>query len=38
VVKLSILQIDPPPTAWYVFQAASGMQDGQNADYSFLSQ
>jgi prepilin-type N-terminal cleavage/methylation domain-containing protein len=38
VVKLSILTIDPPPTAWYVFQAASGMQDGQNVDYSFLSQ
>jgi prepilin-type N-terminal cleavage/methylation domain-containing protein len=36
--KVLLIQIDPPPTTWYVFQAISGMQDGVTPDYSQVVQ
>jgi prepilin-type N-terminal cleavage/methylation domain-containing protein len=37
LTKVLLIPVDPPPTSWYVFQAACGMQDGVTIDYSAIS-
>jgi prepilin-type N-terminal cleavage/methylation domain-containing protein len=37
LTKVLLLNVDPPPATWFMFQAVCGMQDGVTVDYSLIT-